>query len=76
MTMPELPACKSARSLRWSSAGCRTTRSVFQLSVQIEQQTFINPRRKSPAREPLGRPPVRRIVVPSLSASSAKIKSP
>jgi hypothetical protein len=74
MTKPR--ARKSARSLRWFSAGCRSTHSVIQLSVQIEQQTFISPRGKSLAHQSFRRSPVRRIVLPSISASSATIKSP
>src|SRR5262249_48202036 len=37
MTMPELRVCKSACSLRWRSAGCRSTRSNVKMPAPTEQ---------------------------------------
>jgi hypothetical protein len=73
MTKPR--ACKSACSLRRLSAGCRSARSNIQLSTQIEHEP--------PPFDPCNLLLVSRIAIgqgagssPSLTASSAAIKSP
>ncbi len=38
MTMPELPTSKSARRLRWLSAGGRNARSNIQSPAQIDRE--------------------------------------
>ena len=74
--MTTLQARKSARSLRWFSAGYRSARSNIQLSTQIEHEPSPFDACNLSLVSRIAHRPVCWILSPSLCASSAAIKSP